>query len=505
MSLFSLLAIAIAALAQPAPNMSAGEIYSRCYDRLVHAPISMTDATFLAVKAGTKTATVACMELLQKGNLKSVSGGLEINNTNDPIARKVFQNMHMLHNSWFESRQLSGFTTQTLNVMDLEQPALYYTRSLFKPSTSVREVMTLNGALSGIRKAPIGAATLNHFQVLFPNSANTLFTFGYENHTTPGSPFEITLPNNVQTQAGDLVGIRTAPAVTQNGFFIRTTNTAVLRGPAATDLNNTQISNELAYLSKQPQDLNQHFGGGVLGSPVFILQNTNMQRNYVAYKEYVNHRRLASRVFETLLCHQLPTLLDADVATVPSSPHAFENSKSCMQCHSSLDPLARTYKKIVLNQSHRNTNTAVAAVIGALQMGADHTGTASAQFDWAMKPIDGKIYYRSLKDTNASAKPSSMNVSSIADLGAKLSDPATNMGFDFYACTAKRYYEYFTGVKVEMRPTAQENSVMTYHRSLVLNFANSLKTNGSMQTLVENIIKSAPFRMRNSYSEEVGP
>lgn len=505
MNLFSLLATAFMALAQPAPNMSAGEIYARCYDRFVHAPISMTDATFLAVKAGTKDATTACMDLLKKGNLKSVSGQLEISNTNDPIARKVFQNMHMLHNSWFESRALSAFTTQTLNVMDFEQPALYYTRSLFKPSTSVREVLTLNGALSGVRKPPIGAPVINHFKVMFPNSANTLFTFGYENHATPSAPFEVTVPNNVQTQAGDLVGIRTSPAVTEDGFFIRTTNTAVLRGPAATDLNNTQISNEVAYLSKQPQNLNQHFGGGILGSPVFIMQNTNMQRNYVAYKEYINHRRLASRVFETLLCHQLPTLLDADVATISGSPHAFENSKSCMQCHSSIDPLARTYKKIILNQSHRNTNTAVSAVMGAFQLGADHTNTPAAQQDWVMKPIDGKIYYRSLKDTKASVKPTSMNVSSIADLGAKLSDPATNMGYDFYACTAKRYYEYFTGVKVEMRPNAQENSVMTYHRSLVLNLANSLKSNGNMQTLVENIIKSVPFRMRNSYSEEVGP
>lgn len=504
MNLFSLLAAAVVAHAGPTPNMSAGEIYARCYDRFVHAPIAMSDSVYLAVKAGTKNPTVACMELLQKGNLKSANSQLELNNTNDPLARKVFANMHMLHNSWFQSRTFSIFTNQTLNVLDLEQPALYYTRSLFRPNTSVRDVLTLNGGLSGVRKAPLGAPVINHFKVLFPTAPNSLFTFGSENFSSPMNPILTTVSNDIQTQAGDLVGIRTAPSLIHQTFTSRL-GAADRRGPAAADQNNTQIDQELLYLSKQPENINQHFGGGILGSPVFILQNTNLERNMVAYKEYNNHRRLASRIFENILCHQLPTLVDADVSTIPGSPHAFENSKSCMQCHASIDPVARAYKKIVVHQSHRNANTAVSNIVSLLQLGADHTGTAAANFDWAMKPIDAKLYYRGLKDTNAAAKPANLNVTSLADLGAKLSDPNTNVGYDFYACTAKRYYEYFTGINVEMRPTTQENSVMVYHRSLILNLANSLKANGSLQTLVENIVKSAPFRMRNSYSEEVAP
>ena len=143
--------------------------------------------------------------------------------------------------------------------------------------------------------------------------------------------------------------------------------------------------------------------------------------------------------------------------------------------------------------------------MSAMKLGSDLTGTAPANFDWAMKPIDSNLYYRSLKDTNPSIKPANFAVSSIQDLGNKLSDPTTNLGFDFYSCTTKRYYEFLTGVNVEMRPRSQENPVTVYHRSLVLNLANQLRTHGSLATLIEDIIKSAPFRMRNSYSEEVAP
>ncbi len=493
------------AFAGPAPNMLPGEIYARCYDRFVRAPISLTDPTYLAVKNGTKTATVACMELLQKGNLRSVNSQLEIANPNDPIARKVFQNLHMVHNSWFESRTFSQATVESLNVHDIEQPALYYTRSLFRPSTSVREVLTLSGSLSGVRRPPLGAPVVNHYQAIFPARPDPLFVFGYENLTTPSAAHGFTVANDQQVQAGDLVGIRPAPSIVQNSFFARL-NSGERRGPSIlADRNNTQLSNQLIARSKQPENINQHFGGGILGSPVFIMQNTNLERNNVAYKEYMNHRRLAARIFETLLCHQLPTLTDSDVATISGSPHAFENSKSCMQCHASLDPLARAYKDIVIHQSHRNSDRTKPVIMSAMKLGSDLTGTAPANFDWAMKPIDSNLYYRSLKDTNPSIKPANFAVSSIQDLGNKLSDPTTNLGFDFYSCTTKRYYEFLTGVNVEMRPRSQENPVTVYHRSLVLNLANQLRTHGSLATLIEDIIKSAPFRMRNSYSEEVAP
>lgn len=511
-----LLLLASIAIAGPVPNMTNSEIYARCYDRLVRAPVPLDDATMAQVIAGTKSPINACMELLSLADLSGTTE-MRIANPSNAVAKKVFKNMHMLHNSWFTSRLIlndSGMTNMTMNALDLEQPAFYFTRSLFLPSASVRDVLTLDSALAGLRQAPAGATVRNNYPAFAQfgvrpagdtNNYVNLLSIGVENWTQNDAPAAFVISNEQNSQVGELVGIRVPPALTVPTSYMDLRNGG-RRGPTSTDRNNTQVDRELEYLGKQPFDLNQHFGGGVLGSPVFIIQNTNLDDGAVPFKEYSNHRRLASHIFESLLCSPMPVLLAADAApkVLPNSPHQFDKSESCMQCHATVDPLARVYKKNVIMQSHRQAGGDLPAVVSVVQLGADHVGTTGT-FDWAMQPADGRLYFRGLKSTDATVRPADMAIASIADLGAKLSDPATPSGYDFYACTAKRYYEYFTGVKVELRPNTAENAVAVYHRSLVLSLANDLASSGSLRGLVQRIVSSDPFRIRNSYAEEVSP
>lgn len=497
--------------------MLPSEIYARCYDRMVRTPVPLDDATMAQVVAGTKSPVQACMELLSQGNLSGSATDMRIANPTNAVAKKVFKNMHLLHNSWFPNRLIlndQGMTNSTLNAMDLEQPAFYFTRSLFLPSASVREVLTLNQPLAGIRVAPQGAAVRNNYPAfaMFGNRPTgdnnnyvNIFAIGVENWTTNDMPTRQEISNEQNTQVGELIGIR-VPASIQLPTSYMDLRNGGRRGPTAADRNNTQVDRELEFLGKQNFELQQHFGGGILGSPVYIMQNTNLDHGGVPYKEYTNHRRLASHIFENLLCSPMPVLIAADATSkvMPNSPHAFDKSESCMQCHATVDPLARVYKKNVLMMSHRMSNGDLSSVVGVVQLGDDHVGTTGT-FDWAMQPADGRLYFRGLKSTDAAVRPADTAISSIADLGAKLSDPASASGYDFYACTAKRYYEFFTGVKVELRPNTSENAVAVYHRSLVLNLANDLATTGSLRGMIQEIFESAPFRIRNAYAEEVSP
>ena len=74
---------------------------------------------------------------------------------------------------------------------------------------------------------------------------------------------------------------------------------------------------------------------------------------------------------------------------------------------------------------------------------------------------------------------------------------------DFYVCLAKRYYQYFTGVDVELAdPTSPDapralSNQDQYHLSKVINLGQDLKTTQSLMTLIEQIVKSADYRKSN--------
>ena len=168
----------------------------------------------------------------------------------------------------------------------------------------------------------------------------------------PSTLTSLTLSDNQLVSFGKLVGVEEAPSLTITKVRpasppIDTTsvdNVFIVSGDTSlrTDLINAQNTKRDSGFN-----LFEHLGGGVLGSQMFIMKNTNLTNNQIAPgvkndPDDVIARRISARIFEDLLCHQLPTLTETDViANVnPASSHGFHLSTSCLSCHVSLDPMA---------------------------------------------------------------------------------------------------------------------------------------------------------------------
>jgi hypothetical protein len=201
-------------------------------------------------------------------------------------------------------------------------------------------------------------------------------------------------------------------------------------------------------------------------------------------------------VQEILMCHTLPNLLPGDVSgeVDTTSEYPFRKSASCMQCHSAIDPMAGTVRNLMIYTTANDTFSNTELKLGHPAYGVGKIATNLSKTDYVFTPTTGRLFYRDFQN-----KLVSENVSSLAALGTKVSS-----SFDFYACAAKRYYYFLTGIDVALNNVPGESELSAYHRKEVFTLATRLKSHQNLMTLIEDILKSDTFQTRNYKSESVG-
>jgi hypothetical protein len=147
------------------------------------------------------------------------------------------------------------------------------------------------------------------------------------------------VPDAQLSNYGEMIGIRDQTALTIKRLIIPNTGDATA---------NTKLRDP-AQGPNLDVDLHSHFGGGVIGSIVYGQKNSNLLDNQLADSYDRIDRRFASRVFQDLLCYQLPVLSAADVESMvkPASEYPFQQSNSCMQCHATIDEFAMIQRNYV--------------------------------------------------------------------------------------------------------------------------------------------------------------
>ncbi len=479
-------------------KMTPAEVFARCYAKLMRKPIPLDYTTLIALRASNNMddAQKACVGLINKANLGADD---KIANTFDPESKGVLETMHLLHNSFFTAKVLGvGNTLENKLVVDVDEPGLYWTRAMFKDQVRADSVVTYNKGLKSIRvRSNDGGIT--HFQARSFFDYNTVivgvaardplfriqFPIDLKLDLGDGSNYAtIDVPDDQLSQFGELVGVKdqspltvgrlSLPLITPNTGVNATVNT-ILRDPA-------QAPNK-------DVDLHAHFGGGVVGSVVYGLKNSNFIEGTLANSYTRINRRFSAQVFSDLLCHQLPTLTVEDVELVPGSNLPFQQNKSCMQCHATIDEFAMIQRNYVWATSSRlignflpNSPPKGVQILTRFQLPV-RTETGA---HFALGNPSGELHFRTF-----SGEKVRMNIQNFSDVGnqfAKLDD--------FYLCAAKRYYKYFTGVDVSLdgKPA---NPLEKKHLEIVQDIGLKLKEDQSLKNLVANIFKSSVFRSRN--------
>lgn len=485
-------------------------LFKRCYGQLTGRPVPLGHALMQDVKIRKINALEACYSILDKTELNPSSGLLTAGD--DIEAQWTLNNLNSFHRSWFSGNaveQIQGYNDElgvgTRNIYDMNEPGLALTRAFFVKDGRYSDVLTLSSGVHGIRMDNGFVRRLIGWTVSFPGRSNygnhlerdrNLFNFsalsgGFDGNSDTTNSLFADLP---KIETGELKGIR----LTTENMIIPNLS---LHPLAVTKRGNEQPGLNFSFNLFQTQ------GGGILGSPSYVLSNFGHPLGLEMNGQTKLPRRWARSAMETFMCATLPALRESDVRQFlkVGSTARFRNSTSCLQCHANLDQMAYTARNTVLSGTDFSS-------LSAGSKGYSHVGYVAATYraelpsvdGWPSEPVEnfhrqtpsGKLYFRSF-----SGELKDIPVIGISGLGAAMATTD-----DFYQCASKRYFEFLTGITVALYDrkdpryselNKQLTSEAIADRSFVESLAVDLRKNQSPKQILKKIIASKYYRSAN--------
>lgn len=439
-------------------QLSPKAIFHRCYKQITQSYPSTNHALINDVVAGRLDPIAACMRVFDKASL-TANGNKRIGNTGDPEALNVLRTMQQLHHSWLTNKTFPlgglGYLDITKDIFDYSAVSLYYTRALLAPNYKFSDVFKGNS------------------EHLWSDRTNNSPERGpIRNFTKTQMPYK---NNTVFAPKGVLKGITTYTQKRLN-YVDNQDNDG---DKSKTDTNTTF--------------LDIHWGGGVLGSDIYVTMNADVGLNYRANGTTLMHRKWAKNVFHDFLCRELPVVRysDAQPFVDSGSPIAFRNEVGCTACHVSMDRAAsviRTANGI----RQRNDGSQIVETYRkhGISQGAESEWPKTNDGNFYRRPENGTFFFRTHNGNLIDQEIS--GAQGLGDVIASIDAP--------YICAAKRYYQYFTGVNANIDDIADPqypNSLSSSdeaHRREVIQLGMQLKQHQSLRRLVEDILKKPQFK-----------
>lgn len=478
------------------PILSQRELLARCYIQITGNRLGFSSDLWERLK--NENATSICYSLLK--NLSFDDQGM-LTQSESKLNRSILKQFIDFHRTWFAQQwsQDNSFPETFwggVDVYDPQEPALFLTRNLileqsyskviFGKSTAVaiRDGSKLKEKLSSDADGFLRASRiLNSHEGPIINS-NNIF---YANPEAPSDKDYKFLPSPL-IQIGEPVGIKLVSYL--EGPLLPTIWTGV----------NSNSLNAFPQGFMLPYPYLANHGGGALGSIPYIMFNFGHGFDFKADGAAKLPRRYILSVFKNLLCRQGPFLRSSDVSSwktdLIDSP-AFRKSESCLRCHVTLDQaslvlrnfrLGSTTNGLAGNNDYRSPPI-LAKYESDENVSINEFWPKVAQSDFYKTKANGVLYFRSITGDLIN-----FQMDSLETLGQSLATTP-----DYYACAAKRYFEFFTHNKVELYDPGdpsneQLNESLTPHdhemKQFVLSLGKELKNNGSLKKMVKRIIDS---------------
>lgn len=450
-----------------AKDLSEVALFTRCHMHLTQTFPPKNHPLMVSVKAGNKSAIAACKEILDSVSF-SANSNTTLSNPNDQTAINVVKVFHNLHYSWFAMKFFTEiqdyYIRNAANVFDVSSPALYLTRAMFDPTSNYDEIFT-------------GKKTLRSLRVNDERPTSVLAPHTSSNDILQGIKFSGT---------GNLIGITTMPENDSYGVYAYTTHPS---DPSA-------VRRNLA-----PIVINTHWGGGVLGSQVYLLQN--IQGASLSHKSdggVYSNRKWSRSVFHDFFCRELPVIRESDSAAyvTPNSSLTYRNTKGCVKCHASADTMAGLVRNTKYDPRGYffDPNGSYAFMTKfAVSKAKESYFPSSKDPDFHLRPTDGSFFYRTYDGQ--------LIFKEMSNLDALAAEILTLD--DVYICTAKRYFEYFTGITADISdykdPANPNYPSLSAHqnryRDVVIKLGKSLKQHKNTKTLIKSILDDPLYKSQN--------
>ena len=448
-----------------AQTLSQRAIYERCHAKLVRETPEANDPFIPQILAGTLTGAAACRALAEIPRFGADNRVPAY--TTDPWraeqAKKILSSVSDLHSSWLSIKDYeygANFCSETVTkaIVDPLQPSYYFTRAFFG-SSDISSVLRGTSVPRAIRTVEAPTQSIQHS--LINNTNPVIQGYAGARIVTNGALLGVG-----EEQVNLVTPLLTAVSLA-TGETVRPTlpNVTTLRS----------------------------LGGGLLGSPAYLLNNFSDQGDLIFDLSRMP-RTWSKWVFKDLLCRDLPVIGPTDgqafVAAAAPGVLPFRLSASCTQCHASMDQfggLVRNFRNfrtgatcLLAAGSQFHNAMSVRPVAPTLPL--NRVWKAVADANYHKEPSYGRFFYRTYNDVLVNVE-----VNSLEQLGAQISSLD-----DYYICAAKRYYQYFTGIDVDlspMNPTALAGLPpdKRFYRSRVVNLGLQLKANRNPLALVQSI------------------
>ena len=183
---------------------------------------------------------------------------------------------------------------------------------------------------------------------------------------------------------------------------------------------------------------------------------------------------------------------DSNPFVQKKSKIGFRKKEACMNCHHSIDNLSTVTRNLV--QFNAGEVLGNAFTFRAIQefpvKKRQKIGVRDFDLDFYQRPPAGLLTFRSLAGDLISKK-----LGSPSQLGTELAQLD-----DSYACAAKRYFNFFTGINVFLYDfnnfkVSEANQKYIIVRKFVLELGRKLKKHQSLHRTIEEIISSPYYKM----------
>jgi hypothetical protein len=422
-------------------TLSPVAIFERCYSHLTRQRVARNHAIRGRVARGEITPVAGCMEVFDFAKLDA-SG---VTTSGKPEAGHLLATFNDFHRTWFPADNmdaaLNAFACPRENykTYDEGESALHFTRVLFGSGVPFKEAFTSSLPMEAIRNlGPISGGTVHEGQLL---------------GVRPMSLAEATRTMTVEVQQSG------SPSIIRH---------------------------------------KESLGGGYMGTRSYLALTIGAKRVEQKSDGGIDMaRRWAKASMESALCRPFPILRKPDVErwVNTGSELPFRRSSSCMTCHATMDSLAGTARNVSIRIApNANCFVPLGAVVAGVkypeEIQLDAGGTPRPDSDpiFSARPPTGRLIYRSfdgsLKDMSGKDLPELANQLVAQD--------------DVYVCAAKRYFEYFTGISVNLQDIGDpELPVLSaadlQYRNQVIELGRGLKSTNSLRSLIQNILSSPTY------------
>lgn len=469
--------------------------YVKCYGQFTRERLPDNDPMIANLISGKITATNACMQLLAEANLDISSGEIKkISGQYSVKSMAVLKTFNDLHRNWFTNLNFKTiFYGPSTDIFDNGEMGYYFTRALFNNAFDFQSILEGDRTLEGIRTS--SAIRPEEYLIQYwaarrvPEKGNIILPYPIGKGNMPCLD-NTALRCSTKWEWNDLPLVSLGLLV---GIRERT----------------SFISNEFLHQMGKDIDLFQSFGGGLIGSHPYQILNANYPA-IAGNGGLIVNRRWSKMVFADLLCRDLPVIRIRDAIPYidETSKLPFKSGESCMSCHSSMDPMANVTRNIVINANSRNAGPSSTEFLNSFSLGYNYRdlnwNSETETYDnwpdqitnYHLRPPIGRFYFR-----NMHGELINKNLDGIVELANTLLEQP-----DLYACTAKKYLYFLTGIRTIIYDQGQLlqptfTPIEETHQKFVYQLGQELQQHKDLKKTIKSIIDSPFYTMPNFFRE----